>query len=576
VKNAWAHPWFLGRCGLAVIAGLLWTCAFPKVSVAGCAWIAPGLMLGAALGTRGGEAFRIGYTAGLAHYLSLLYWLLLIPYRWQGIPLGPALGWLALSGFVALFPGAWVWLMAEMAYSARARGDGSPPGASGSAGESFPFVGLASALAPTWLGRSLWMLCGGALWVAWEMILARVFGGFPWSPLGASQYPILPLIQMASATGVYGLSFVAVWVSLALLSAAMMMILRPGARSVWLAEVCVPVLAVAGLFNLGLRELRNESVAERTLKVMLVQPSIPQALIWDLSQDTNRFNQLVQYSDQVLTNKADLLIWPESGVPRMVRYDTNTFAAISGLARHHQVWMIVGSDDMEPRRGAADPEAVDYFNSSFLVNPEGRLAARYIKRQMVIFGEYVPLQRWLPFLGWFTPVGTGFTAGTGPAGFDLEGLGVKTSVQICYEDIFPHLVRTDVAPDTDFLVNITNDGWFGNSAEQWQHATAALFRAVENRVPLIRCCNNGLSCWIDGHGRLREVLRDPEGTVYGMGYLRAEIPILSDGARHPLTFYTRKGDVFGWSCAGLSAVILATKVRVSRRPPADREGSGGK
>lgn len=111
MKHPWAHPIFRSRFLLAIVAGLLWTCAFPKIGIAGLAWIAPGLMVTAALGKAGGEAFRIGYVAGLAHYLSMLYWLLLIPYRWHGLPLGPMLGWVALSAFLALFTAIWVWGM---------------------------------------------------------------------------------------------------------------------------------------------------------------------------------------------------------------------------------------------------------------------------------------------------------------------------------------------------------------------------------------------------------------------------------------------------------------------------------
>jgi len=541
VKNFWAHSVFRSRYLLAAIAGLLLTCAFPKIGIAGLAWIAPGLMVAAALRTNGGEAFRIGYVAGLAHYLSMLYWLLLIPYRWHGIPLGPALGWVALSGFLALFTAVWVWGMASSAVHS--------PQSTVHGPQAVENCGISAALRGSWAGRVLWMIGGAAGWVGLEMVQARILGGFPWDLLGVSQYQLTPLIQIASVTGVYGVSFIVAWVSLALLSAGVMLIRRPTARSVWVAEIFLPVLLMALLFNIGFRELRHEIPLERNLKVLLVQPSIPQVLIWDPSQDTNRFNELVAFSDQALTNQADLMIWPESAVPKMLRYDTNTFNAISGLARNHHVWMIVGSDDVEPKVGAKNPDEADYFNSSFLIDPEGRLVERYIKRNLVIFGEYIPLEHWLPFLKWLTPVTGGFTPGTRPTEFNLDALDVKTSVLICFEDIFPQLGHTDVKSDTDY-------GWFGQSAAQWQQAATALFRAVENHVPLIRCCNNGLSCWIDAYGRVRQILRDDRGSVYGVGYLRAEIPVLAAGGMHALTYYTRHGDVFGWTCAAFAGLLL--------------------
>src|SRR5262249_35050520 len=153
-----------------------------------------------------------------------------------------------------------------------------------------------------------------------------------------------------------------------------------------------------------------------------------------------------------------------------------------------------------------------------------------------IFGEYIPLVRWLPFIKWFTPIQDGFTAGQRSAPFEFtldhndaheltapssatEPETVKTSVLICYEDTFATLAREDTDEDTDFLVNITNDGWFGEGAEQWQQATTALFRTVETGVPLIRCTNNGLTCWYDANGRLRDFLVDGNNRIYGPGYM---------------------------------------------------------
>ena len=553
-----AIPIFRSRYFVAIAAGLLWSAAFPGINIAGLAWIAPGLMIAAALPKAGAESFRIGYVAGLAHYLSMLYWLLLIPYRWHGLPLAPAAGWLALSAFLSLYPAVWVWLISQV-HSPKSKVQGPENrglvsevrGQEGAENEEE----LTGVLARSWSRRTLWTICGAATWVGLEMLIARIFGGFPWDLLGVSQYRMVPLIQLASTTGVYGISFLVVWMSLSLLSAGLMLIRRPTTRSIWLAEICLPILVVAILFNLGLRQINQIQPSQRTIKVALVQPSIPQTLIWDASKSAERFRELLQVSEQAVTNQADLMIWPESAVPKLLRYDQETFDAISGLARRHHIWLIVGSDDAEPRRGAKNPDDADYFNSSFLVSPEGKLLERYVKRNLVIFGEYLPLQGWLPFLKYFTPIEGGFTPGTHPVRFNLTELGVHTSVLICFEDTFPQLARTDVRPETSFLVNITNDGWFDQSAAQWQHAVTAVFRSVENRVPLVRCSNNGLTCWIDAQGRLRDVFRDNRGTVYGTGFLLAEIPIAASQGQE-LTFYARHGDWFGWGCVAIGAILL--------------------
>lgn len=510
--------------------------------------------MAAALGATTGESFRLGYVAGLSHYLTMLYWLLLIPYRWHGVPLGPALGWLALSAFVALFPAAWVWLAAPRRHAELGSEEVAEAGRSGP-----PDWG--TALPRNWVLRLLWTLCGAAAWVGLEMLLARVFGGFAWDLLGVSQYRMTPLIQISSVTGVYGVSFLAVWVSLSLVAAGVMVIQRPTARSAWVPEVFVPVIAVAVLFNLGLRQLKTAEPPGRTLTVTLIQPSIPQTLIWDASNDTMRFDELIRLSDQALSNQTDLLIWPEAAVPKMLRYDKETFAGITGVARRHRVWMIVGSDDARPRPKGAGGGAADYFNSSFLISPEGELIERYIKRNLVMFGEYVPLRRWLPFLKYLTPIEEGgFTSGKTAVPFTLTPLHAKTQVLICFEDTFPHLAREELGTDIDFLVNITNDGWFGEGAAQWQQAATGLFRAVENHLPLIRCANNGLTCWVDEHGILRDVFRDASGSVYGKGFMTVQVPVPATGTLHELTFYARHGDWFGWSCAVIGGLVLARRV----------------
>jgi len=528
---------------LAIVAGLLLAASFPKIGIAGLAWIAPALMLVAAMGRGGWEAFRIGYVAGLAHYLASLYWLLLIPYRWHGIPFGPAAGWLALSAFIALYPATWVWLLSQVRCSM------------------FDVrCSMFAVLPKTCLQRTLWSLSGAALWVALEMLVARLFTGFPWNLLGASQYQLLPLIQIASVTGIYGVSFLVVWASLSLLSGALVIIPRPQMRSAWIAEIILPLVVIVALFTFGLRQLRTPSISTRTLKVTLVQPSIPQTVIWEPDKDDERFAELIRLSQQALSNRADLLIWPEAAVPKPLRYYHEMFDPIADLARSNHVWIIVGADDAEQPLGSTRREDRLYFNGSFLINPQGELMDGYHKRALVIFGEYIPLVRWLPFMKWFTPIEGQFTRGERAVPFTLDNPKVKTSVLICFEDIFPHLAREYADDDTDFLVNLTNNGWFGEGAAQWQHATSALFRAIENGLPLVRCSNNGLTCWVDEHGRLRQIFRDQNGAIYGPGFMTVEIPLLAYGEKRARTFYNQHGDWFGWGCVVIGAMMLLRKI----------------
>jgi len=511
-------------CLAAVAAGLLLALSFPRGDFAGGAWIAPGLLAFAAQNKSKWQTFRIGYVGGLVFWLVSLYWLLEIPYRWHSIPLGPAVGWLALSAVISLFVAAWVWLI------------------SGSQG-----------MTGFWAGRLAWSLAGAAAWVALEMVRARVLGGFPWNFLGASQYKMIPLIQMASVTAVYGVSFLVVWTSLSFYSAARMVFEKPQSRFAWQLEVFPSLLAVAALFAWGEFKVSEPAETTTTVRMVLVQPSIPQTVIWDETASSNRFVQLLRLSQSALTNGADVLVWPESAVPDL---DEDTYEAITNLAGSQHVWLIFNGDDEEPATNATSEAGFDYFNAAFLAGPDGRFRADeiYHKQKLVMFGEYIPLVNWLPFVKWFTPITGGYTPGHSAVEFDMDSLRITASPLICFEDMFPQVGRKAAARGADFLINLTNDGWFGDSAEQWQHETSASFRAVENGVPLVRCCNNGVTCWIDSHGRRRRIFRDDDGSVYGAGTLAFDLPL----EKHEPTFYMRHGDWFGWSCV---AVAMALGIR---------------
>ena len=142
-------------------------------------------------------------------------------------------------------------------------------------------------------------------------------------------------------------------------------------------------------------------------------------------------------------------------------------------------------------------------------------------------------------------------------------LRVNAVPLICFEDIFPQLARKAVHDDTDFLVNLTNDGWFGDSAQQWEHMANAVFRTVENGVPLVRCCNNGVTCWIDAHGLVRQIFKAATGSVYGPGFMTMELPLPDE--RPAPTFYNRHGDWFGWGCVGTMVLILGRKIALRRK-----------
>lgn len=523
----------------AVAAGLLWAAAFPRIGLAGVAFLAPGAILGTALGLDGRRAFRMGYLAGFVHYLASLYWLLHIPVH----KLAPFTGWVVLAAFLALFPGAWVW-MCWRCFPGRTAAD--EPGAG-------PL--LRRFASTPWAARAFWALTCAALWVAWEMVVARIFSGFPWNLLGASQFRQLPLIQIASVTGIYGVSFVAAWFSVALLCSGARMAGGTKDFRLWKADIALPLLLGVCLVAWGVRTALQPTPAGEPVRLALIQPSIPQRWIWDPAESSNRFAQLLTWSGQAMASRPDVVVWPEAAVPRMARWDEAMHTAITNFARTHRVWLLLGSDDAGPATRPRPAGDYEIYNAAFLVNPEGEFVARYRKQRLVIFGEYLPLARWLPFLERWTGLGS-FTPGDGPVTFAVPGLNCRMAPLICFEDIFPHGVREHVDDDTDFLVNLTNNGWFGESAAQWQHAANAVFRAVENGVPLVRCANNGLTCWVDPRGRLHNEFFEGTSDIYRAGIKTVTVPRRAPGVSQS-TFYRRHGDVFGWTCLGWGLLTVA-------------------
>jgi len=540
----------LWRSGYAVAmaAGVLLALSFPKFSVAGFAWVAPALLLGGAYGKTGGDPFRVGYVGGFTFWLVSLYWLLLMPAT--GFPI---LAWIALAAFVALYFGLWTWAISSIA---------------------FP---------ESWARRAAWTLGGAATWVALEMVRARLLGGFPWSLLGSSQYQLVPLIQIASVTGVYGVSFLIIWFALAVYSAAVMIVRHPTRRQVWQAEIVLPMAAVVACYVGGFFALNGGTTATSSLRITAIQPNFAQTLIWSEPENARRFQSLLAQSQAALnreTNTAELLVWPESAVPSV---DEPTYEAINHFVQSNHIWLILNGEDVDYY-----PTETNYYNAAFIIGPDGHWRQAYHKRNLVIFGEYVPLIKWLPFMKYLTPIGGGWTCGDKPATFEMEHRDVTeshvieistnpvashiTSVTcsplICFEDTFPGTARDAAQDDIDFLVNLTNDGWFGESAEQRQHLANAVFRAVENGVPLLRCANNGVTCLIDGRGRPESVFRDAQNSEYAAGALTVDIPLLAPTEKSAPTFYNRHGDWFGWACVGITLVWLGRNAMNRKLPMA--------
>ena len=542
--------------------GLLQAAAFPKIGLSWLAWLAPGLLLILSSGQKtGAKAFWIGYCAGLAHYLLSLYWLLLIPLAMKAVA-----AWLAVSAVLALYTGCWTWLCYRSFPLPRTRGHSYDLHEPSSTSVSSAVNKLRSV---NWRQRAAWALICACAWVTIEMGITRLFTGFPWNLLGASQYQHLVVIQIASLTGVYGVSFLVVWVSVCLAIAVARAWHSKTPFHDCAIDLVWPIALLVVVIGFGLYRLSRPELAGREIKLALIQPSIPQLIIWDDHEKSNRFSKLVTLSQQAAAARPDLLVWPEAAMPNtFTRFNRRTYDTITNLVVPNHLWMIFGADDAEPKKDPGKTGDADFFNSAFLVYPTGQLLTRYHKRRLVMFGEYLPLARWFPFLKYIRRVEGGFTAGETPVPFKLPNLGANIAVLICFEDVFPQLARDTVSEDTDFMLNLTNNGWFRESAAQWQHAISALFRAVENGLPLVRCTNNGLTCWIDARGRLHEIYFPDSRDIYGPGFKLVTIPLRAHEKNQLLTVYHRYGDWFGWTSVAGTAICILN--RLLRRATAKR------
>ena len=541
-------PKKIPRLIFSFLAGTLFAAAFPKFNFPGLAWLAPGLVLWLAHGDSGKRVFLSGFLAGLGCWLIMVYWLLLIPFRWYGLA-----AYLGQSVVGAAYMGIWCWLCWYL-WPARKSVQKQNP--------------VTGDLSVQWLEMTVWnrlqwpFLCAVA-WVATEMAFGRVLTGFP-GFLGASQFRWLAMIQISSFAGVYGVSFLISWVSVSVFCTVLSLLVERDRPWRFLFQLAPPSLVLAGVLAFGHYALSPVSEPPRRLKIALVQPAIPQSAIWDPSEGTNRFLKLLQISRTALAEKPDLLVWPEAALPEMITRDQFTQDAIANLLRPGHSWMVIGASDYESPTVANGPGGTRWFNGAFLINPAGEMVARYHKRHLVPFGEFMPGARWFPFLAGLRKAGAGLTSGNEPGLFHMTEPAASFSVLICYEDLFPHEVRQSQDQQTDYLLNLTNDGWFGNSGAQWLHTVNALFRAVELHLPLVRCCNNGITCWIDAYGRLHNVYFPGSWNEYQAGYKMIEVPLAgAEAGQHP-TFYRQYGDFFGWGCVVLVAVFGLNRLNLHR------------
>jgi apolipoprotein N-acyltransferase len=405
-------------------------------------------------------------------------------------------------------------------------------------------------------------------WVAVELARARITG-LPWDLLGVSQVDNPVLTRMAPITGAYGISFVIAavnalwmvrmsirerrWTRPALTVAGVGLVLLyvgllrrgPGVRRV--ATTATATLLQenleVGAANRGVTETAGqmlESFAGWSLhpspKVLLGVPEL-------------RGTPVVTFGSLQGPIRTDLIVWPESPAPFEER-DSGFRQGISALARTADAPVIVGNIGIDPvAAGEGNRRGYELHNSASFVTADGSFAGRYDKMHLVPFGEYVPFKRMFFFAGsLLAEVGT-FDAGTARRVFATNGHRYGTF--ICYESIFADEMRQYVAGGADVLVNISNDGWYGNTSAAWQHLNMVRMRAIENHRWVLRATNTGVTAAINPYGRV---------TAAAPRHVRTAIAVRF-GYERDVTFYAAHGDWFAYLCALVTAVGLGWSLR---------------
>ncbi len=498
---------------LAAASGLLLTASFPKVGWDPLIWFALVPLLYSVKDKDAGAGFRLGFVAGLVHYTSLLYWLVPVMRTYGYLPL-----YLSLS---VLFLFAAVLALFMAVFAAALTVPGITPG-------------RAMAAMPV-------------LWVALEYLRSFIFSGFPWELLGYSQYQRLRLIQISDIMGVYGLSALIVLCNAAILFAVLYLFKKrwaaAGVSGRLAAGALITTAAALGLTwiygHQRLATIDRLIAAAPKASIAVVQGNIDQSIKWDAAfqmQTIARYNRL---SQTVMKKNPDLIVWPESATPFYLMYDQKPSELVFKSIERTRTDYLIGSPSFE-RRG----EKVQYFNSAYLIRPGEKTIIKYDKTHLVPFGEYVPLRKWLPFLGKIVAQVGDFVPGK--KGYTLPWHDWRLGVQICYEIIFPPLSRAMTKNGANLLINITNDAWFGKTSGPYQHFSMTVLRAVENRRTLARAANTGISGFVDPAGRILA-----SSSLLEEAVITRSLPLMKEKS-----FYTRFGDLLGRAC--LAAALLAT------------------
>jgi apolipoprotein N-acyltransferase len=386
------------------------------------------------------------------------------------------------------------------------------------------------------------------LWVAVELARTRVTG-FPWNLLGIAQVDNTALCRIAGWTGVYGISLEIALVNVALAAAFLIPREKRGA-------MLVAALAAGAVLQAG--RLVEAPAEKADHAALLVQENVPVSANWTPAYFQRTLHELTDLTVKSVAGspaKIDLTVWPESPAPFFTN-DVRFRDAVSEMARQTKAWTVTGAIGTAP--APANGTTSEEFNSAGLVGPNGEWTARYDKVHLVPFGEYLPFPSLFSFAGGLTKEVGEFERGTSRE--PLDAGGARLGVFICYESVFPDDVRQFADQGAQVFVNISNDGWYGDSGAYAQHLNQTRMRAIENDRWILSATDTGVTASIDPWGRVVAQIPRKERTALVAPYALTSVT----------TFYTRHGDWFAYGCAIISlGALLARFVFYKNREKVD-------
>lgn len=501
---------------LAILSGLLLTGSFPKIDISWLAWFVLVPLLVAIRNLSPKRGFILGFIAGLVHYLTLLYWLVYTMHTYGHLPMLLCVFILILaSAFLALYLAA-----------------------------------FSATLLNLCTKPAICIFAVPVLWIAFEYMRSLFFLGFPWELIGYSQYNNLLLIQISDIFGIYGVSFLIVLSNAAIFLTFLYLTGKDWKRKTVTKRVAagsISVFALIIVLVLSYGKWQIDSIdrlvcSSPSIKAAVIQGNIDQAVKWDPEFQRLTVKKYIDLSLLAKKNNPDLVVWPETATPFYFLYNIGLSNMVKKGINDTGTTFLFGSPSF-----ISGKMGVEHYNTAYLVSPDGKVYGKYNKVHLVPFGEYIPFNKWLPFIG-------KMVEGVGDFKPGIKGKTIKwgdysLGVQICYEIIFPDLSRTMVKNNAALLVNITNDAWFGTTSAPYQHFSMAIFRAVENRRALIRSANTGISGFIDPVGRIIE-----KTDLFKEAVITRSVPLIC-----MTSFYTSFGDLFAIFCMVATAICYMLK-----------------